>query len=190
MKKLLFLCLAMSCGIYGCGSAGGGSAELKTSFVTASAKTAVLDSDVVAWVDATGAKATACAETSFPSTPVADSVDVDVVTKAYPNTGSVGLPIRIETATISYDPANSATPPMAPEYQTIGITVVNGATATVPIRVATQEQKIRLQPKLACTSSIYNYYTNITLNISEIGSNTKSSVSTSMQLRLADFIDK
>lgn len=174
----------------GCGSSGGGTAELKTSFVTASVDIALLDSDVVSWVDSTGAKATACADTSFPATPAGDSVNVAVASKAYSNTGSMGLPVRIESATVSYTPANSATPAMPSVFQTVGLILANGGSATVPVRVATQEQKIRLQPKLACNSTIYNYYTTITLDLTEIGTDTKSTVQTSMQLRLADFVDK
>jgi hypothetical protein len=172
----------MSWGAYGCGSAGGGTVELKTSTVTASAKTTILDADVVKWTDAT-----TCTGASIPA---ADSVDVEVISKAYANTGSMGQSIRIESVTVSYTPANSATPAMASEFQTVGMTIPNGSTATVPVRVVTQEQKIRLQSKLACNTPIYNYYANISLNITEIGTDTKSTVQTSMQLRLADFIDK
>ncbi|MEI6208308.1 MAG: hypothetical protein WCP20_16125 [Desulfuromonadales bacterium] len=190
MKKLLLLSLAISLGASGCGGGGGGSAELRTSYVTAASGTASLDADVISWVDASGAKATACAATSNASTPAADTVNVSVVSTTYSNTGSVGLPIRIESATISYAPANTATPPMASEFQTIGVIMTNGGTASVPVRVVSQEQKLRLQPKLACNATIYNYYTTITLNVTEIGTETKSTVTTSFQLRLADFVDK
>lgn len=187
MKKTILLFAVLITGLYGCGSPEG---SLSTSTVTASVDTLVMDSDVVAWVDATGAKATACGATSFPSIPVADSVNVAIKSTAYANTGSMGLGVRVESATISYTPANSATPAMAPEYQTVGLTIANGATTTVPVRVATQEQKLRLQTALACNNTIYNYYTKISMDVTEIGTNKKSTVETAMQLRFADFIDK
>jgi len=173
--------------MFGCGSTDG---ALSTSTVTPTIDTLVMDSDVVSWVDAAGAKATACAATSFPATPAADSVNVVVSSKAYSNTGDQGLPIRIESATISYVPANSSTPAMAPEFQTIGMTIANGSTATIPVRVATQEQKMHLQSVLACNNTIYNYYTKITFNVTEIGTNKKTSVDSSLQLRFSDFVDK
>jgi hypothetical protein len=179
----------------GCGDGGGGgSTELRTSYVTANALTAVLDADVVTWVDSAGVKATACAATSSPRTPAADSVDVSVVSTLFTSSGTSSvtnaLPIRIESATVSYTPANLTTPAMASEFQTVGMILQSGATATVPVRILTQEQKMRLQSTLACNATIYNYYTTITLNVTEIGSNAHGSATTSMQLRMADFIDQ
>jgi hypothetical protein len=174
--------------MFGCGGTDG---LLNTSSVTATIDTLVLDSDVVTWVDATGAKATYCADTSYTAIPVADSVNVTIKSTAYSNTGSTGLPIRIEKATITYVPANSLTPKMDPEYQTIGMTIANGASATIPVRVSTQEQKRNLLDRLACNPNvIYNYYTKITFDIREIGSDKKISVDADMQLRFSDYIDK
>lgn len=172
--------LVQSCG----GDSGGGSSELKTSYVTADVGTAVLDSDVIAWGE------TVCVEGDV-STPAADSVDAIITSIPYPdNIGTKSLPIRVDSVTISYTPANSATPAMPSEYQVIGTTIANGSSATIPVRVATQEQKIRLQPKLACSSIIYNYYTTLTFHLIEIGTDKTGDVSTSMQLRYADFVDK
>jgi zona occludens toxin (predicted ATPase) len=182
----VLLLLALS----GCGSAGGGTSEFKTSYVSATAVTGVLDSDVVNWVDATGAKAPACAASSFQTTPAADSIDFTVTSTAYKSTGSTGLPLRIESATITYTPANTATPAMATEYQTLGITLANDASVTVPVRVVSQEQKLRLTPVLACSSTIYNYHTTVSFSVTEIGTGTNKSVPASLQLRLADYIDK
>jgi hypothetical protein len=179
MKKILFICIGLSFGFFGCGSSEG---ELSTSTITATVDTAVMDSDIIKWTDQK-----ACTGASIPP---ADSVNVSVVSKAYSNTGSMGLPIRIESATISYTPANSSTPAMPSEFQTIGSTIANGSTVTVPVRVSTQEQKERLINALACGGPIYNYYTKITLNISEIGTDKKTTTDVSMQLRFADFIDK
>ena len=189
MKKILSLCVLLSFFMFGCGGSGEG--LLATSSVTATTDTLVLDSDVVSWVDATGAKATACAVTSFYATPVADSVNVTIKSTAYPSSSSsTGLDLRIKSATISYSPANINTPAMSPEYQTIGMTISAGGSATIPVRVATQEQKIRLQSVLACNNTIYKYYTKISFDVAEIGSGKNITVDSSMDLRFADFIDK
>ena len=187
MKKILILCAVSCCAIIGCGGADG---LLNTSMVSSSVDTLVLDSDVVTWVDASNAKATACASTSLPATPIADVVNVTVTSKAYSNTGSTGLPIRVKMVTISYAPANSSTPAMPPEYQAVDELILNGGTKTMPVRVVTQEQKQRLQPALACNTTIYNYYTKITIDVEEVGSSKTLPVEASMQLRLADFVDK
>lgn len=190
MKKIITsLYLVSCCGLFGCGSVDG---SLTTSTVSAVVDTLVLDSDVAAWVDSTGAKATACATTSTIAIPAADSVNVTVSSTPYSNTGSMGVPVRVESATISYTPANSITPAMASEYQTVGARLANGGSVTIPIRVATTEQKISLLPILAtCTGSvIYNYYTKVTFNLTEEGTGKKSTVDVSLQLRFSDWIDK
>ncbi len=195
MKRIL-LCMAFSCGFLGCGSTDG---ALNTSTVTATIDTHVLDSDVVSWVDAAGVKATACVATSFRTTPAADSVNLTFVSKAASaatttgtttTTAATGLSVRIESATINYTPANSATPAMASEYQAIGTTIASGGTVTLPIRVATHEQKALLQSTLECNGLTYKYYTNIILDITEVGTNKKTTVNTSLDLRFADFTDK
>lgn len=183
----LAACAVSYLAIAGCG---GQSGELTTSSVTTSVDTLVMDSDVVSWVDSAGAKTTACSLTSFPAVPAADSVNVTISSKAYSNTGSAGLRVRVNSATITYTPANSATPPMASEYQVIGGIIANGGSLSVPVRVSTQEQKLALQSALACNNNIYNYYTKITFNISEEGTDKSTTVDASMQLRFADFVDK
>lgn len=188
MKKILLLCVAVSISMFGCGGSDEG--LLATSSVTATIDTLVLDSDVVSWVDATGAKATACSNTSFPATPAADSVNVSIKSTAYPLSGATSLSLRVKSATITYMPANTSTPPMSSEYQTIGMTIVGGSSVTIPVRIATQEQKFRLQPALACNNIIYKYYTKIIFDIAEIGSDKNIIVDSSMDLRFADFIDK
>lgn len=178
LAVVLMVGLLQSCG----GSSGGGSGELKTSYATADVTTAVLDSDVIG--------DDVCVDGTV-STPAADSVNVTVKSIPYPdNIGTKSLPIRIDSVTISYAPGNSATPTLPPEYQVIGTTIANGSSATIPVRVATQEQKIQMQPRLACNSVIYNYYTTITFHLIEIGTDETSDVSTSMQLRYANFVDK
>lgn len=190
MKKFFILYALILAGIYGCGSnlLGSTPGGLSTSVVTATATTSILDSDVANWKDV--ALCSTDVTAAGLTIPAADSVDISFSSKAYSNTGSMGLPVLVESATVSYTPANVSTPPMASEYQTIGMTVANGATATIPVRVSTQEQKSALLSALACGGPIYNYYTTITLHVSEIGTDKTASISTKMQLRIADFIDK
>lgn len=187
MKYLILLSVVLCFMMSGCG----GSSEglLATSSVTSTIDTPVMDSDVVSWVSATGAKATACSDTSFPATPAADSVNVTIKSTAYPS-GSSSLSLKIKSATVTYTPANSSTPPMNAEYQAVGMTIAGGGSATIPVRVATQEQKLRLQPTLACNNTIYYYYTKISFDIAEIGSGQSVIADSSMNLRFADFIDK
>jgi hypothetical protein len=187
MKKLFLLSTVLTMSMLGCGSTDG---LLNTSQVTSTIDTLVLDSDVVSWVDpVTGAKSTACSPSS-PAVPAADSVNVAVSSKAYSNTGTSGLSVRIEAATIIYTPANASTPPMATEYQAVGTTIANGGSVTVPVRVVSQEQKVKSWDALACKVPIYNYYTRIILDVTEIGTNKKTTTEVSMQLRMADYIDK
>lgn len=186
MKKII-LSMLMIAFLAGCGSIDG---SLDTSMVTASNDIVVLDSDVVIWVDSSGAKATYCGASSLPSIPAADVVNVTIASKAYSNTGTTGLPIRVDSATITYSPANITTPPLATEFQVINTTIANGASVTIPVRVASQEQKQSLYPALACNGTIYNYYTKIVMNVTEIGSDKKTTVESGLQLRFSDFIDK
>lgn len=186
MKKLLILCVAISCGILGCGSTEG---ALNTSTATATVDTLILDSDVASWVDATGAQATACAATSFPAVPEADSVNVTVSLTTNANSTSNALSARVEKATIYFTPANAVTPALSPVYQVIGQIVKSGGSLTIPVRVATQEQKILYQPALNCTSTIYNYFVTIALDVSEVGGK-NTTINTAMQLRFADYVDK
>lgn len=178
MKTRLIFCMALCCLQFGCGSTEG---QLSTSAVKVSVDKLIMDSDVITWTDA--------ATCTGPSTPAADSVNVTVASTAYANTGSAGLPVRVERVTINYTPANSSTPAMASEYQTINALVANGGSLILPVRVATQEQKERLQQALGCGGPIYKYYTDILLEVSEIGTDKSRTVSVSMDLRFADFVD-
>lgn len=179
MKKILLLGVLLSMWMFGCGNPDG---ALSTSNVTATIDTVVLDSDIIKWTDAV-----ACTGASIPA---ADSVNVAVKSVPYANTGNMGLPVRIEMISISYSPANPETPAMSPEYQAISMEIPNGSSVTVPVRVATQEQKESLVTSLACGGPIYKYFTKITLNVTEVGTNRKSTIYADMDLRFADFVDK
>jgi len=161
--------------VSGCGGGEGGSAELKTSHVTASVTTANLDSDV---------------KTIAGGVPPADSVDVQVVSTTFPNPGTTRLDLRVNSATISYTPANADTPPLATITQAMGNILSNGGSLSVPVRVVTQEQKILFFNAFDGNSKIYNYNTNITLHISEIGTGASVSVQTATQVRISNFVDR
>lgn len=186
MKKIIIMFMVVSCGLFGCGSTEG---MLNTTMASATVDVLDMDSDVVSWVTDTGAKATACAATSFPATPAADSVNVTASFTPYANSTGNDLSVRVENATITYTPANAVSPAIPQDYQIIGQDVKPGGTLTVPIRVSPQELKISFQTALACSTTIYKYYVNISLNVSENGGK-KSTITTAMQLRFADFVDK
>jgi hypothetical protein len=174
--------------IAGCGGdSGGGTAMLATSYISASVGSSSIDSDVVAWVDATGAKTTAC--TGFTSTPAPNSVDVTVLSSAYASTGSSSLPVRIASSTVTFTPTSVASPAIQPLPQTIGTVLTTPGSVTIPVRIVTTEQKRAFMPALACSNIVYNYYVTITLQLEEIGTSKTGTVSTSLQLRLSDYID-
>lgn len=177
MKIIFLACLLLCFTLAGCGSSNDG--ELNTSIITATVDNSVLNSDVVAGVNCSTAVTTA--------PPAGDYVLATIKSTPYSNTGTVILPFRVESATISYERANTATPAMASTFQTVGLTVDNGASITVPIEVVTPKQKTALESTLGCTKTTYEYYARITFSISEIGTDKKTVVSSSVQLRLADL---
>lgn len=190
MKKIMFCAYFMlNVGLFGCGSTDG---ALNTSMVTATVDKLIVDSDVASWVGTDGTtKATACLSTSSIVIPAADSVNVSIVSKAYSNTGSLASPIRVESVAIIYTPADSTTPAMATVYQDIGMTIANGSTATIPIEVTTQKQKSGLISVFACTSTNeYYYYAKIIFNITEISTGKKTTVDSTVNLHLYDYVDK
>lgn len=178
MRRLFILSIIAAIIMTGCGSTEG---TLNTSMATATLGTVLLDSDVAKWTSGppvcTGG-----------STPAPDDVNATVTVTSYANSTGKSLPVRIEKATIYYTPANSVTPSISPVYQAIGQVVQPGSSLTIPVRVATTELKEQFQPTLACASPIYNYYVNVVFDLSEIGGKS-TSITTSMQLRFADWID-
>jgi hypothetical protein len=180
MKKIFLMCVVLSVLQFGCGSTDG---LLATSSVSGSLDILTLDSDIIKWTT----QATCTGPTT---TPAADSVNVTVLSKANPNTGTSGLPIRINQIRIIYTPANTATPPLATEYQAINAQVVNGASISIPVRIATIEQKSNFQSVLQCGGPVYKYYVTILVDVSEIGSDKNQTIDLKMDLRFADFIDK
>jgi hypothetical protein len=99
-------------------------------------------------------------------------------------------PVKIETATITYTPSDTSTPAMASKYQTIGSIIANGGSTTVPVEIVSSSQKQLLQPALACASPFYNYYVKIVFDVTETVTGKKSTAEVSLQLQIADFIDK
>jgi predicted component of type VI protein secretion system len=180
MKKTFLMCVVLSVLQFGCGSTDG---LLATSSVSGTLDIFSLDSDVIKW--------TTQASCTGPTTiPAADSVNVTVTSKANANTGTNGLPFRVNQIRIIYTPANTTTPPLATEYQAINAQVANGASLSIPVRIATIEQKQVFQQVLACQSPVYAYYVTILIDVAEIGSEKSQTIDLKMNLRFADFTDK
>lgn len=186
-RKIIFNVLATchaflllsSCG----GSLGGGLGEFKTVTVSASAKTPRLEADVL-----TGN--TCAATVSTGGTYVTESVDVDIKSTVYPKLTGQALSVSIDGVTISYMPANSATPALADQFiTTLGTTVTPGGSATIPVPVAKDIVKLSLVNEKnlqLCSTAYYEYYVTITFDALEIGSGTRKKISTSLNVAFAD----
>ncbi len=171
----------------GCGSDTGG---LATSSLSATTTTGILDSDVANWVDSTtNAKSTTW--TGSYTIPAADSVNVTVQSTAYTSssgTATTPLPVQIDSATITFSPADSLSPAIQTQYQVLG-SVLSGGSVSIPVRVVSQELKQVLAPALANNSIIYNYYVTIALHVTENGAGKSATVSTKLQVYISDFIN-
>ncbi|OGU14422.1 MAG: hypothetical protein A2076_16815 [Geobacteraceae bacterium GWC2_53_11] len=189
MKVKFIIYAVLACGLFGCGSTD--NTLLNTTTASVTVDKLDMESDIVSWVDAKSAKATACVATSYKAIPPADSVNVTAAFTPYANSDGNNLAVRIEKATIIYTPANAVSPALATEYQYVNQVVQAGKSLPISIRVATQEQKQAFVPILACdvSSAIYKYYVTIILDVTEIGGKT-SNISTGMTLRFSDYVDK
>jgi hypothetical protein len=188
MKKILLLGIFLASAVNGCGGAGSGATELKTSYVTASARSASLDADVVKYVD----PLLGCVPGNVTIPPL-DTVTVDVASTPYPGSDVRKLPIRINSATVTYSPipySGYVTPPIEPDIQQFaGITLPYGTTYALPVTVLRQSQKEIFINEL-CAGPTYHYNVSILINVSEIGTDADGTAETAMQLNVANFADK
>ena len=198
--------------LIGCGAPNSsGVAVFKTSTVSASIDKVVLESDTRSWVDSTsGAKVISCTTAGAKATiPPSDNVNVTITATGFektnttrdPLTGGLpvkSLPVLVEKATITYAPANAgaALHPLPTQFRSFG-QVINisqtvdppSGSLVVPISVVPTEMKQSLTA-LECSSDIYNYYVTIAVDVTEVGTNTRSTIETKMTLWLSDYIDK
>lgn len=176
------ICIGSLLLLSSCGSdnAGGGAGEFTTVIMNANTKTDRLEADVI-----TG---NVCPATNgaFET----QTVDVDVISKLYPNVAIPALPVRIYSYTVSYEQRTPISPPIPAQSYASGAVIDPGTTTTIPIPVATDILKFKLvndfnlQP---CSATMYEYHVTITFNCTEIGGSGPSrGISTNMDVAFAD----
>lgn len=182
----LFLCgVCTVAALTSCGESelGGGIGEFTTVNASATTDTVRLESDLL-----TGN--TCSAGSSTGGTFVTDNVDVAVTSTAL-TTGPLNL--LISRITVHYIPINVATTPALPDLViTAGQTVLPGSTVTIPVPVVPESYKLALAshatlPLAACSASIFEYFVQITFEVSEPGGNGKTrNVTTGFNIAIAD----
>lgn len=175
----------------GCGEeVGGGAGSFDTVIATASVSTADIDSDLATWTDVDGDGFVCGANDTF--TVSSDDVTVDIAVNKRTN-----LPSTVETSKVSinkvsiaYSPANTTTPSLSTQFETLGVVIDPDSTATFSFKVASQELKASstLSP-LVCSVTIYTYFVTLTFEGVEVNSNRTETFETTLNLRFADFAD-
>ncbi|GAM07840.1 hypothetical protein OR1_00109 [Geobacter sp. OR-1] len=171
------LCLVTSCGD---SSLGSGVGEGKTVNVTAQAADSYKEFDVI-----TG---NTCSTTgSTGGTIATEFVNVDVASAQQISTGKA-LDVRVNSATISYTPASSTSPPIQNQYVAIGTTLPAGGSISIPIPVALREVKLDLMNKglLPCSTTIYKYHVTVSFEAVEIGTGSTMYPTANMTASFAD----
>ena len=179
MKKLLFLCVVVSIGLFGCGGTSGSTTSLATVYLTASPTTDRLEADVL-----TG---NSC--TTGGGTYITETIPIAVTSTAYPNATSKS-PVTISDVKISYskyDPL-SAAPAIPVQYDT-GLTINPGETKTFSVKVATDKLKLDLVNNYGfnlCSLDYWEYYATITFSGVENFTEKTVSFSTVVKVAFAD----
>lgn len=194
MKRthLLFFtayCLLFTGFLFGCGGdAGGGGAVYDTVIVTASSGTALLDSDVAKHSDVTN-----CGVSGTDTITISpDDVDVTINSSTIPNLPEfvTASRVRLDKVTIIFSPADTSSPLLPTQYQTLGQYVEPGGSATVPVRVASQELKSGATLSgLVCTNTTYSYYVTLRFEGVEINTDQRETFETTLNVKFSDFVD-
>lgn len=189
--NLYLLGLISILALSGCGEeVGGGVGCFDTVCATASVLTADIDSDVATWTDGDGDGFICGANDTF--TVFSDDVTVDIAVDTRAN-----LPSTVETSKVSinkvsiaYSPANTTTPSLSTQFETLGVVIDPDDTATVSFKVASQELKSSsiLSP-LVCSGTIYTYFVTLTFEGVEVNTSRTETFETTLNLRFADFAD-
>ena len=189
--NLYLLGLISILALSGCGEeVGGGVGCFDTVCATASVLTADIDSDVATWTDGDVDGFICGANDTF--TVFSDDVTVDIAVDTRAN-----LPSTVETSKVSinkvsiaYSPANTTTPSLSTQFETLGVVINPDDTATVSFKVASQELKSSsiLSP-LVCSSTIYTYFVTLTFEGVEVNTSRTETFETTLNLRFADFAD-
>lgn len=177
----------------GCGgssSTGGGGAVYRTVSVTASPSTSDLDADVATWTDVDGDGQVCGSSDTY--TIDASSVDVTVTSTSLPDlpSNATASQVEITKVTIKYTPADNTSPAISDQYEALSVYVSAGGSATIPVRVGSQELKggTILSP-LVCSGQIYKYYVTLKFEGVEVDSDTDASFEATLNVRFADFVN-
>lgn len=187
-----------------CGdSKAGGTGEFATVFATANSTNSVVSSDVATWFDlTTGAAAQPCAANSFP-TVTPDNVILNVTSTAYTpaNTGSSStIPasaLSISNVTLTFTPANSATPALPARFQTqfasASPSLIVVGSNLVTLQIVSDDMKNFLAANLQCSGVLYTYRVSVAMDVVEVNTNRSGTVSLSgngyLTVNMADFGD-
>lgn len=182
----LFLCgVCTIVALTSCGEEelGGGIGEFTTVNATAVAETVRLESDLL-----TGN--TCAAGVSTGGTFSTDTVNVD-----FKSTELTSNPLNllISRITVRYLPINTGTTPALPDLViTTGQTVLPDETVTIAVPVVPESYKLALasrttQSLAACSGTLFEYFVQITFEVSEPGGNGKTrNVTTGLNVAIAD----
>jgi|SRR6185369_9067540 len=208
LKKLVAGCfcavsavaLLASCG----DSKAGGVGQFNTVFATATPPASALDTDVATWVDAAGAKVTACTAGINP-TITATNATYTVTSTAYavPNTGSsstiTASPLLVTDITVTLTPATLSSPSLG-SFQVFhsspGQLIAAGAAAPITVAVAPVALKVFLQNSLGANSiscsnaAHYSYWAVTTFSAQEVNTGKAVSITApAFMVNFADFVD-
>jgi hypothetical protein len=208
LKRYLarFFCVACAAVMLtSCGdSKAGGTGEFATVFATVNAVDSVLDSDIATWTDpTTGAAALFCGGNNNPHI-APDNVVFNVTSTAYPsaNTGSSSTitpsPLSISNVTLTFTPANSATPALPAGLQTqftsASPSLIAVGSNSVTVQIVSDRMKASLASALQCTGVLYTYRVSVSMDVVEVNTNRSGTVSLSgnsyLTVNMTDFADK
>ena len=179
-RKLLHVVVAVysmvlltSCGS---DSPGGGTSEFKTISISASASTTRLESDLLTGNTCTNS-------VSSGGTFSTDSVDVNIVSTAYPGI-TTALPVAIDSYTIDFIPnasMSTGTPPALSRLSgsSLGQSISAGGSLTIPVAIVPEALKVNLVNNGTiglCSGTVYAYYALITFQGIEVGTGTRNSI--------------
>ncbi|MBI5747035.1 MAG: hypothetical protein HZA13_08540 [Nitrospirae bacterium] len=185
---LISILLALS----GCSEeVGGGAGSFDTVIATASVSTADLDSDLATWTDVNGDGFVCGANDTFTVSSDDVTVDIAVDTKANLPSTREASKVSINKVSIAYSPANTTTPSLSTQFETLGVVVDPDSTATVSFKVASQDlKKSSILSPLVCSNTIYTYFVTLTFEGVEVDTNRTETFETTLNLRFADFANQ
>jgi hypothetical protein len=104
------------------------------------------------------------------------------------SSGNTPEQVVIDSVIITYTPATTGTPGLGTLSQAVGLQAALGSSVTIPVRVATQAQKMSATlSALICTNTIYSYRATMVFNCHYLVSGNTFQGSTWMNLNFADF---